>query len=107
MDRARPKEHYQTSARGEAETGDEEGTERKRGRPVGSKTGANQEVVETIPAACPHCGHTRRKCLRIVRERAIGGVSPAGHPRTHIIWRRVQCDSCRGYFVEMSHENRG
>lgn len=76
-----------------------------RGRPKGATTG-NTVVVETIPAGCPHCGCTRRKSLRIVREREIGGVSPAGHPRTHIVWRRCQCDSCHGYFTEMAHENR-
>lgn len=78
---------------------------RSRGRPTGSKTVPN-EVVETVPAVCPHCGATRRKSLRIVKEQAHGGTSPAGHPRTHIVWRRCQCDGCKGYFVEMCHENR-
>jgi hypothetical protein len=79
---------------------------RRPGRPLGSRT-EQGEVVETIPASCPHCGHTGRKSLRVLREQEYGGRSPSGHPRTHIIWRRCQCDHCHGYFVEMCHENRG
>ena len=78
---------------------------KKRGRPAGSKNHPC-EVVETVPAACPHCGSTEREVIRIVKEMEYGGTSPAGHQRTHIVWRRCQCATCRGYFIEMRHENR-
>jgi hypothetical protein len=81
-------------------------TRRGRGRPEGSKS-TPSEIVETIPASCPHCGSTERHVLCKVKEMAHGGNSPSGHARTHIVWRRCRCDLCRGYFVEMSHENRG
>ena len=78
---------------------------RRRGRPQGSLSTKN-EIVETVPANCPHCGKTGRKVLRIAKELEHGGFSPAGHPRTHIVWRRCQCDHCQSYFIEMSHEQR-
>jgi hypothetical protein len=78
---------------------------RRRGRPLGAKS-QKTEVVEKIPAACPHCHATGHKVLRIAKEMEHGGLSPSGNPRTHIVWRRCQCDHCGGYFVEMSHENR-
>lgn len=63
-------------------------------------------VVSTVPAACPRCQSTVRESVRIVRERCLPGTAPNGQPRTHIVWRRVRCRGCRGYWIEQEHQNR-
>lgn len=78
---------------------------RRRGRPEG-RPNSPHLVVDLVPAHCPHCQSTDRKTIRIIREQEAVGTSPAGSPRTHIVWRRVRCDHCRAYFTEMVHENR-
>jgi len=77
----------------------------KAGRPPG-RPNDPPAVVETIHAACPSCQSTDKERIRIINEQAHAGLSPAGHERTHIVWRRCRCKSCERYYVEISHENR-
>lgn len=63
-------------------------------------------AVTAIPPACPRCQSTQRESVRIVRERCLPGTAPNGQPRTHIVWRRVRCRGCRGYWIEQEHQNR-
>jgi hypothetical protein len=78
---------------------------KKKGRPAGTRN-AEFTVVPNILAACPSCQSTERESVRIVIERHIPGISPAGKPRTHIVWRRVRCKNCKRYYIEQEHQNR-
>lgn len=78
---------------------------RRRGRPEGTRNSPHK-VVEVVPGQCPHCHSTDRESIRVINEREMPGTSPAGSPRTHIVWRRVRCKACEAYYTEMQHENR-
>ena len=80
---------------------------RRRGRPQGSKSSPHA-VVDVTPPLCPHCGQTtQRQVIRIIRQGQHDGQAPNGQPRSHIIWRRVRCGECGGYFVEAEHVFQG
>lgn len=64
------------------------------------------EVVETVPAKCPHCDEVSNyDVLAKTHEMYFPGRSPGGCERTHIVWYRVRC-SCGGVYSLAQHELR-
>lgn len=75
------------------------------GRPAGSPN--EQAVQTTVPISrCPKCGSTERVPYYNRRERAISGVTPDGHPYTHVVWRRTRCENCGQVRDDRTYEQR-
>lgn len=78
----------------------------KPGRPPGART-KKWEIVETVPAACPKCGSTKRAPYKgSPIEKAILGER-GGRMFTHVVWRRTHCLQCGQHRKDKSFENRG
>lgn len=77
----------------------------KPGRPPGR---TNDAVLQTTAAIsrCPKCGSTERVPYYNRRERAIAGVTPEGHPYTHVVWRRTRCENCGQVRDDRTYEQR-
>ena len=82
-------------------------TKRGPGRPKGSKTQTLPTVqVVTIPRGCPHCGHSEREVLSVVRTRQfdsgqwIRGDGGEQLLAKRIKWRRCKCRKCEGVYNE-------
>lgn len=82
--------------------------------PIGERGGVSPpvkertpvQVVQTIPACCPHCNDKQDyDVLQRTSELAYPGKSPDGHDRTHIVWYRVRC-YCGAVYSLAQHEQR-
>ena len=79
-------------------------TKRRPGRPKGSKGAA---VIRVANSRCGTCQSTKKKALRIVRERPISGTDDKGRPYNRVVWRRVQCVNCGQHRVEIERHYDG
>jgi len=79
-------------------------TKRRPGRPKGSKPTTAVCVTNT---RCGKCQSTRKKVLRIVKERPFSGTDDKGHPYNRVVWRRVQCANCGQHRVEIERHYDG
>ncbi len=77
---------------------------RNSGRPKGSK---NAEVVRVANTRCGKCQSTKKKAIRIVRERPYSGTDDKGRPYNRMVWRRVQCANCGQHRVEIEKHYDG
>jgi hypothetical protein len=67
--------------------------EKKRGRPLGSKTQV-LPVVRTIPTLCPLCGSAERSGYCDCSAQDYDGETPDGFAFSRVETKRTQCLSC-------------
>ncbi len=79
-------------------------TKRKPGRPKGSKDSIPVYVTNT---RCRKCHSTRKRTLRIIRQRPLSGTDDNGGPYNRVVWRRVQCANCGQHRVEIERHYDG
>lgn len=79
-------------------------TRRKPGRPKGSRGTATMHGANT---RCPQCRCTRKRAIRIVKERPAAGIDTSGCPYNRVVWRRVQCVNCDRHGVEIERQYDG
>ena len=79
-------------------------TKRRPGRPKGSQS--TTTVYVTNPR-CEKCQSTKKKVLRIVRDRSVSETDDKGRPYNRVVWRRVQCANCGQHRVEIERHYDG
>lgn len=80
-------------------------TEKKpTGRPPGSPN--VRETAVAVPSRCNACGSTERGPYLDKTELEFGGIDSQGKPFTHIVRRRVRCESCGQMRIDLTRENR-
>jgi len=79
-------------------------TKRRPRRPKGSKPTRAVRVTNT---RCGKCQSTKKKAIRIVKERPISGIDDKGRPYNRMVWRRVRCANCGQQRVEIERHYEG
>ena len=79
-------------------------TRRRPGRPEASR---NTEAVRVTNTRCGKCQSTKKKAIRIVKERPISGTDDKRRPYNRMVWRGVQCANCGQHRVEIERHYDG
>lgn len=77
---------------------------RPRGRPAGATN--ITDIVPAEPSRCTVCGSTDREAYSNYTDLEQHGVTSAGKPFTHIVWRSTRCRACGQARRDITHENR-